>query len=429
MSVSLEIPVGSDQRENLPRKRCAAARRKPLKYFTLMLFVCLSLGLTQAQAADYYVETVDDAVVVHVKPGDTGLDVDPEKVEFTDRFMELIDLANAGQAYFTVVVSNDSTVWKELEVMRDDPRFKHLDFDEMNRNYNSLSQGGRQTAADMILSHAGLKLHAKVNWRFLEDKTCYFKIFGVEDGDQDEKPELIALSIDDDISPLAMPVPYAPQIKFTISGGTPPYQAQVSFDQEKIFEDSTDTIDITHMVEKVGDHEIELMVVDAVQDTLVFTKGIRGLKSNWALGLHGGVSSTRKTVAPSATASLYWREQVMVRGHFVHGLFLRQDRDYFGSDEPSFDRAWGLVAGYKLSDVPIWLTLGWHHEESILDATDEAGGNLSWYDLGEFGINYIHKNIVLILAGTYGHEKPYNENLNTTFGVRFAVVVGNTWGW
>ncbi len=400
-----------------------------MKNFIYILFVCLSLTVSvQAQAADYYVESLGDTVVVHLKPGNTGITINPKDIDFNDDFLEWIQLANDGQAYMTVFVSNDKTKWAMLQIMEQDERFKDLNYDELNLNFDTMSKGGRQTAADEILTYAGLELQARINWRFGREKTCYFKIFGVKDNNKGDDPDdqLQVLSIDNDVSPLVLPVPFAPRIKFTVSGGTPPYQTKLSFDQRPISTTSTDT---TYTVESVGDHEIELMVVDAANDTLVVKQKIRGLKSNWALGLHGGVSTTRESVAPTATASLYWHEQVMLRGHFVHGLFLRQDRDYFGSDEPSFDRAWGLVAGYKLSDTPIWLSLGWHHEETILDATDEAGNNLSYLDVGEFGVNYIDKNIQLILVANYGHEKPYTENLNTTFGVRFAVVVGNTWGW
>jgi len=267
-----------------------------LKNFIFALFVCLSLtAVVQAEAADYYVEAKGDTMIVHLKPGKTGITIDPEDVQFNDGFKHWVDLANKAQAYFNVVVSNDDSKWALLQILEQDPKFGPVDFDEMQLNYDSLSQGGRHTAADQILTLAGLKLEAQINLRFVRDKTCYFKIYGVKYG---ENPTAVigapgygtsakVLSVDNDVSPLALPVPFAPRIKFTVRGGTPPYRTEIKFDQRLISKTTTDT---TYTVDSVGEHKIELMVVDAANDTLLVEQKVYGLKGNRHLRF--GVEST-----------------------------------------------------------------------------------------------------------------------------------------
>jgi len=340
-------------------------RRMALKKLSLCLVVALLLGLaTQSLAADYYVESRGDTVIVHVKSGMTGITV-VEDIELNADFLKWIALANAGEAYFNVIVSNDDTKWAELQILERDPKFKPVDFDELNLNYDTLAKGGRETAADIILTKAGLSPEAQINWRFTRDKTCYFKIYGVM------KPK---------VKSAVQPAP---------------------------------TIDTGALLGEVNRRMDELSAAAA---------------KTWSLGLYGGLGSTRHTIAPIAAAAIYYHQKIMLGGHGVHSLFLRQDRDYFGSDEPTFERGWGVAAGYKVAD-PFWLSLGWTSEENILDAGEEAGDNLSWYDAGELGLSYRQKNLALQLGLTYGHEKDYADELTTNFGVRFAVMVGNTWGW
>jgi hypothetical protein len=392
------------------------------------LVITLLLFISGQVLADHTVEAVDDTLIVHLQPGYTGISTNLEDIEFNDNFLNWINLANDGQAYFTVFVSNDDTKWAMLQIMERDSNFVAVDFDEMQLNFDSMAKGGRQTAADQILTQAGLQPHAIINWRFGREETCYFKIYGVCQGYQplvDYGQLTKSLSVDLLITPLSLPVPFDTNVKGTIDGGQKPYQTWLRYDDQLI---STTSIDTIYTVDLVGGHKFELTVVDAVGDTVIVEQRFSGLKGNWALGLYGGLSSTRYAVVPMGSAAIYYREQVMFRGHGVHSLFLRQDRDYFGQDEPTFERGWGVTVGYKWPN-PFWLTLGWHSEENILDAGEEAGNNLSWLDAGEIGVSYITKNLSLNLAGTYGHEKDYDKNLTTTFGIRFAVMVGNTWGW
>lgn len=334
-----------------------------MKNLSLWFAAILLLGLaTQALAADYYVESRADTVIVHLKSGLTGITIDPDQVRLSDGFRKWIDLANKGDAYINVVVSNDSTKWAVLQIMERDPKFKPVDFDELNLNFDTLSKGGRETAADQILSYAGLKPEALINWRFRRDDTCYFKIYGV--------------SI-------------------------------------KKAKESAPGVDVAALLGEVNKRMDEL----SVAATKV-----------WTLGLHGGLASTRHTVAPTGATTLYYQQKIMLQGSGVHSLFLRQDRDYFGSDEPTFERAWNVAVGYKCLD-PFWLSLGWYGEENILDTGQEAGKNLTWLDAGELGLSYRQKELVLHVGLTYGHEKDYDKELTTSFGVRFAVMVGNTWGW
>ena len=394
---------------------------------TISFLVATLLLLMSGQAwSECTVEAVDDTLLVRTTSCETGLTIDFDSIEFNDRFLRWVDLANDGRAYFTVYVSNNDMKTKMLQIMEQDSTFASVNFDEMNLSFDTLYKGGRQTAADIILTKAGLKQHVIINWRFGREKTCYFKIYGVRQTDLPNYSDLaMGLSVDLLITPLSLPVPFDTNIKGRIEGGHEPYQTQLFYDDELV---SKTNIDTTYTVESIGEHNFQLMVVDALGDTVIVDQKIKGLKSNWALGTYAGLSSTRYTVASMASAAIYYREQVMLRGHGVHSLFLRKDRDYFGKYEPTFERAWGVTVGYKCLR-PFWLTLGWHSEENILDANEEAGDNLSWLDAGELGISYIAKNWSFNLAGTYGHEKDYDNELTTTLGVRFAVMVGNTWGW
>jgi len=334
-----------------------------LKNLSFWFVVVLLLGLgTQTLAADYYVESRADTVTVHLKSGLTGITIEPDKVRLSDEFRRWITLANKGEAYINVVVSNDSTKWAVLQILEQDSKFGPVDFDELNLNFDTLSKGGRETAADQILSYAGLKPEAIINWRFQRDDTCYFKMYGV--------------SI-------------------------------------KKAKESAPSVDMTALLGEVNKRMDELSAAAS---------------RVWTLGLYGGLASARHTVAPIGAATLYYQQKIMLQGSGVHSLFLRQDRDYFGSDEPTFERGWGVAAGYKVVD-PLWLSLGWYSEENILDDGQEAGKNLSWLDAGELGLSYRQKEIVLHVGLTYGHEKDYDKELTTNFGVRFAVMVGNTWGW
>ena len=325
--------------------------------YTLLLGLSL-VTMSQAQAEDYCFEAREDTLIIHVQPGQTGINISRQNIVFSQSFLKWVDLANAGKAYFTVIVSNDDTKWAMLQLMKRDPNFKGLDFDELNLNFDTLAKGGRQTAADQILTLAGLDSEAQINWRFTRDKTCYFKIY--------------AVAIKQDYS-------MAPMI-----------------DTQALLKD------------------VEGMVKAATKI--------------WSMGLYAGLSTTRHSVAPSGTAVIYYGQKLMLRGQGVHSLFLRQDRDYFGSNEPTFERAWSVATGYKCLD-PFWISLGWYSEENILDAGQEAGKNLTWLDAGEIGVSYISQKLALQLGLTYGHEKDYDKELTTTFGVRFAVMVGNTWGW
>lgn len=438
--------------------------------FLIIIFLLPNMAMAGINVANHHVEASGDTLWVYLHDCQTGLEEQmQDSITFAPEFLEGVKLANEQKAYFTVLVTNNAWGHKLLQELAEDPELKGLDFKELRRYFDSMPQGGRKTLGDEILRWAGLKEHALVNRKYLPDQEeCYVMIFPVRNsgsapgvlahlsgnldssaslplgtlksGGTFRKPsttssgkcmepsrhfDLIvkSLTVEEDVSPSTGRVPFDVRAKFDVEGGQKPHKIELKLDGKLISTTSTDTM---CFVKKAGDHLLELSVVDAIGDSVYVKRDLYGLKGNWSWGLHLGAASTRKTVAPAGMASAYYREQVMLRFAGCHSFFSRHDRDYFGSQQPTFDWSWQATAGFKLVDR-FWLVGGFHGEETVLDGDVESGTNIRWYDSAQLGLDWIHKNMIIHVAGTYGNEWIIDQGMTTDWGFRFGVVIGHTW--
>lgn len=147
-----------------------------MKRFVVTLMVLVLILAGQVVAGP--VTCVGDTLVVRLEPGDPGMELKSSDFGgLSPAFQAAVDSANAYRCRLLVEVSNDSTKWRLLRILRQDPNFSSLNYPRLNLVLDAALNYARRQKVIQILSWVGVSSDALVDDRPMRDKTCFLRIY------------------------------------------------------------------------------------------------------------------------------------------------------------------------------------------------------------------------------------------------------------
>ncbi len=134
-----------------------------------LIIVMLVLAVPAAWGA----ERSSDALVIYLKPGDSGLDINPATIDWPADFDQQIKLVNDGKAEFYCEVSTDTTQWK---IAKQRKRTGNAPW--LSAMYDGGEASARMQSVVALLHQRGLVRDA-VRYIPVRSNRCYVKIYAV----------------------------------------------------------------------------------------------------------------------------------------------------------------------------------------------------------------------------------------------------------
>ncbi|MFA6572584.1 MAG: hypothetical protein WCT13_00245 [Patescibacteria group bacterium] len=125
----------------------------------LVVLLALTLGSSVVWAKpDHTVIPRDRGIFIELGKGKPGHLVTKEEVLplVTEEFRAELDSVRAGNKRIVVVCCTDPTKYGILEIFKDDPRFKDIDFDAQNLDWDGGTNGAREASANQVLVYVGV---------------------------------------------------------------------------------------------------------------------------------------------------------------------------------------------------------------------------------------------------------------------------------
>lgn len=324
----------------------------------------LIFGFSSAMAS-HTVTSVNDTLVVHFGKGKPGSSVTKEDVlpQVTPTFRAQLDSVLAGQLRIVVESSTDPTEYKLLQILERDPRYKDVDFRSLNINWDGATNVAREGTANRILQYLG------VNYTLVQ--VDYHHVRSNVYGDR--------------------------FIKIHCAEFLPHQQRVIEKHTERIIERPTSPA--------ATDHACTPHLLD--------------------LSYLAGLRTTEFAVSPTAEITLTLNNQWLLQFWGIHSSLLRTERDTFLPNTETLDQGGGIRLGTR-AYKSLWILGGAFIEENILTETTEAGKRPWWYSGADLSIALRRDHYAIIVSGMYGHEWNFEAGLDTSTGIRFAVVAGDT---
>ncbi|MFA6391527.1 MAG: hypothetical protein WCW66_02060, partial [Patescibacteria group bacterium] len=226
--------------------------RKTTVFLVALLMLTLGSSVVWAEP-DHTVIPRDRGIFIELDKGKPGHLVTKEEVLplVTPAFRAELDSVRAGNKRIVVVCCTDPTKYGVLEIFKDDPRFKDIDFDAQNLDWDGGTNGAREASANQVLGYV-------------------------------------------DVDPLKVPIDY-----FHIRS------QRIGDRYIHIYVDKL----VTKPQERVVEHTTE-RVVEKTIETIVFECEEHDL----ALSIMGGLRTTEFAVAPTGEVTLALNNRWLVQG-------------------------------------------------------------------------------------------------------------------
>ncbi|MFA6524948.1 MAG: hypothetical protein WCT33_01605 [Patescibacteria group bacterium] len=132
--------------------------RKITVFLIAVLMLVAESSIAQADQPDHTVIPRDRGIFIQLGKGKPGHLVTKEEVLplVTPEFRTELDSVRAGNKRLVVVCCTDPTKYGILEIFKDDPRFKDIDFDAQNLDWDGGTNGAREASANQVLEYVGV---------------------------------------------------------------------------------------------------------------------------------------------------------------------------------------------------------------------------------------------------------------------------------